>query len=55
MIPLSATWEHSPGFMLCFLCCIKEGGDWATLGQKAETENPAWGFTSVNRGAKTSE
>lgn len=45
MVPLSG-----PGFVL-----YKGGGDRAGAERKADIETPTWGFTSVNRRAKTSE
>lgn len=38
-----------------FPVLYKGVGDQASLQRKADTETPAWGFTRVNRGAKTSE
>ena len=38
-----------------FPVLYKGGGDRAGVQRKADTETPAWGFTRVNRGAKTSE
>lgn len=44
-----------PWFYVVFPVLYKGGGNWAGLERKADTETSVWGFTSVNRSAKTSE